>query len=183
MKPEGFEVEVPVKVKRLLGDLRKPAAQKQAHFISLLTHRIVSNYPDGDWRLPKQISRNYLCLHYTTNYSKTVIEPLIASGWVTKYDKFSVGKFAKSYGLSDELRQEVLAGRTTNVLLRKNTLIRAIINWRHESQQRQFAKYPFLVDEAKMLLNLNIDEDILSSELKKRIRKIRASSKYKDKDL
>jgi len=183
VKPEGFEVEVPVKVKKLLGDLREPATQKQAHFISLLTHRIVSNYPDGDWRLPKQISRKYLCHHYTTNYSKTVIEPLIASGWVTKYDKFSVGKFAKSYGLSDELRQEVLAGRTTNVLLRKNTLIRAIINWRHESQQRQFAKYPFLVDEAKMLLNLNIDEDILSSELKKRIRKIRASSKYKDKGL
>ena len=183
MKREGFEVEVPVGVKKLLGDLRKPAAQKQAHFISLLTHRIVANYPDGDWRLPKQISRKYFCHHYTTNYSKTVIEPLIASGCVTKYDKFSVGRFAKSYGLSDELRQEVLAGRTTNVLLRKNTLIRAILNWRHESQQRQFAKYSFLVDEAKMLLNLNIDEDILSSELKKRIRKIRASSKYKDKGL
>ena len=98
-----FEVKVPVGGVGFLGGLKSPASQKQAHFLGLLAHKIVLNYPDGDWRLPKEVSREFLCHHYTTNYSTTVIEPLINGGFIVKYGSYQVGRNAMSYSLSPAL--------------------------------------------------------------------------------
>lgn len=178
-----FEVKVPVGVVEFLGGLKSPASQKQAHFLGLLAHKIVLNYPDGDWRLPKEVSRRFLCHHYTTNYSTTVIKPLINGGFIVKYGSYQVGRNAMSYSLSPALRNDVLKGDLIKVALKKATLITRILSWRKESQKRQYEKHPFLLAEAKMLLALKVDEDVLEEALQERIRMIQTSSKYKKKGL
>ena len=58
------------------NDKLEASNYKLAHFISLLTHHVYSNYPDGDYYFKKPITSIYLGNLYNKRYLSEVITPL-----------------------------------------------------------------------------------------------------------
>ena len=153
---------------------------KVAHFLSILTHHIMSNYPSGNYFLKKPITAEYLSFLYTLRYTKQVIFPLRTDGIIQVNDSYSTDLgFCKEYGFNKDIIQEVIDEEFTEVSITKNTLINRIKDWQRETLNRQIKKYGFIESEADMLLHLNIDKDVLEQLYQQRITDIRESDDKK----
>jgi hypothetical protein len=156
---------------------------KVAHFLSILTNHIMSNYPSGNYFLKKPITAEYLSFLYTLRYTKQVIFPLRTDGIIQVNDSYSADLgFCKEYGFNKDIIQEVIDEEYTEVYITKNTLINRINDWQRETLNRQIKKYRFIETEADMLLNLIIDSTALEQLYSQRIEDIKQSS-YKKKKL
>ena len=157
---------------------------KVAHFLSILTHHIMSNYPSGNYFLKKPITAEYLSFLYTLRYTKQVIFPLRTDGIIQVNDSYSTDLgFCKEYGFNKDIIQEVIDEEFTEVYITKNTLIKRINDWQRETLSRQIKKYRFIETEADMLLNLSIDATALEQLYSQRIEDIKQSSDKKKKKL
>lgn len=162
---------IPVGVESVIHcDLKPQVREKRIHFISLLTHHITSQYPDGKYFLKKPVDSTFLQYHYSNNYLEEVLEPLLESGFVKVNDSYSTSlHYSKQYGLSKGLMESVINGDLNKVQLKRKSLVKRIYSWNRGSQKRQFNEYSFLEKEAEMLIHLNIDSDILESQYNKRL--------------
>jgi hypothetical protein len=155
---------------------------KVAHFLSILTHHIMSNYPSGNYFLKKPITAEYLSFLYTLRYTKQVIFPLRTDGIIQVNDSYSADLgFCKEYGFNKDIIQEVIDEEYTEVYITKNTLLNRINDWQRETLNRQIKKYRFIETEADMLLNLIIDTTALEQLYSQRIEDIKQSSDKKKK--
>ena len=155
---------------------------KVAHFLSILTNHIMSNYPSGNYFLKKPITAEYLSFLYTLRYTKQVIFPLRTDGIIQVNDSYSTDLgFCKEYGFNKDIIQEVIDEEYTEVYITKNTLINRINDWQRETLNRQIKKYRFIETEADMLLNLSIDTTALEQLYSQRIEDIKQSSDKKKK--
>jgi hypothetical protein len=155
---------------------------KVAHFLSILTNHIMSNYPSGNYFLKKPITAEYLSFLYTLRYTKQVIFPLRTDGIIQVNDSYSADLgFCKEYGFNKDIIQEVIDEEYTEVYITKNTLINRINDWQRETLNRQIKKYRFIETEADMLLNLSIDTTALEQLYSQRIEDIKQSSDKKKK--
>ena len=155
---------------------------KVAHFLSILTNHIMSNYPSGNYFLKKPITAEYLSFLYTLRYTKQVIFPLRTDGIIQVNDSYSTDLgFCKEYGFNKDIIQEVIDEEYTEVYITKNTLINRINDWQRETLSRQIKKYRFIETEADMLLNLSIDTTALEQLYSRRIEDIKQSSDKKKK--
>jgi hypothetical protein len=155
---------------------------KVAHFLSILTNHIMSNYPSGNYFLKKPITAEYLSFLYTLRYTKQVIFPLRTDGIIQVNDSYSTDLgFCKEYGFNKDIIQEVIDEEYTEVYITKNTLINRINDWQRETLNRQIKKYRFIETEADMLLNLIIDSTALEQLYSQRIEDIKQSSDKKKK--
>ncbi|MGC6430343.1 MAG: hypothetical protein ACON5F_04810 [Jejuia sp.] len=151
---------------------------KIAHFLSILTNHILSNYPDGDYYLKKPITSEYLSFLYTLRYTKQVIFPLRVDGVIEVNDSYSTDlNFSKEYGFNKDIIQEIIGDEYTEVYITKNTLINRINEWQRETLSRQIKQYRFIESEADMLLHLNIDTSALEELYEQRIIDIKTSDK------
>ena len=151
---------------------------KIAHFLSILTNHILSNYPDGDYYLKKPITSEYLSFLYTLRYTKQVVFPLRTDGVVEVNDSYSTDlNFCKEYGFNKDIIQEIIREEYTEVYITKNTLINRINEWQRETLSRQIKQYRFIESEADMLLHLNIDTSALEQLNEQRIIDIKTSEK------
>ena len=162
---------IPVKVDGVLHRGLKPhIREKRIHFISMLTHHILSQYPEGQYYLKKPVDRTFLKHHYSNNYKSEVLEPLLESGLIEVNDSYSTSlHYSKQYSLSKDLIESVINGKLKKIQLARKTLVNRIYSWNRESQKRQFNEYSFLEKEAEMLIHLNINSDILEIEYNKRL--------------
>ena len=111
---------------------------KLAHFISILTHHVYSNYPDGDYYLKKPITSVYLGNLYNKRYLSEVIAPLKQDGIIEVNDSYSSDlNFCKEYGFNKSIIQEIIKEEYTEVYITKNTLINRINDWQRETLSRQ----------------------------------------------
>ena len=155
---------------------------KLAHFLSILTHHIISNYPDGYYFLKKPITSEYLSFLYTLRYTKQVIFPLRTDGIIEVNDSYSADLgFCKEYGFNKDIIQEIIGEEYTEVYITKNTLINRINDWQRETLSRQIKQYRFIASEADMLLHLNIDTSGLGHLYEQRIVDIKQSDEKKKK--
>ena len=144
---------------------------KIAHFLSILTNHVLSNYPDGDYYLKKPITSEYLSFLYTLRYTKQVVFSLRIDGIIEVNDSYSTDLgFCKEYGFNKDIIQEVIDEEFTEVSITKNTLINRINDWQRETLSRQIKKYLFIESEADMLLHLNIDTSVLERLYEQRFR-------------
>lgn len=151
---------------------------KIAHFLSILTNHILSNYPDGDYYLKKPITSEYLSFLYTLRYTKQVVFPLRTDGVIEVNDSYSTDlNFCKEYGFNKDIIQEVIREEYTEVYITKNTLINRINEWQRETLSRQIKQYRFIGSEADMLLHLNIDTSALEQLYQQRVIDIKTSDK------
>ena len=151
---------------------------KIAHFLSILTNHILSNYPDGDYYLKKPITSEYLSFLYTLRYTKQVVFPLRTDGVIEVNDSYSTDlSFCKEYGFNKDIIQEIIREEYTEVYITKNTLINRINEWQRETLSRQIKRYRFIESEADMLLHLNIDTSALEQLYEQRIIDIKTSDK------
>ena len=151
---------------------------KLAHFISILTHHVYSNYPDGDYYLKKPITSEYLGKLYNKRYLSEVITPLKQDRIIEVNDSYSTElNFCKEYGFNNDIIQEIIKEEYTEVYITKNTLINRINDWQRETLSRQIKQYRFIESEADMLLHLNIDTTELGQLYKQRIADIKQSDK------
>ena len=155
---------------------------KIAHFLSVLTNHVLSNYPDGDYYLKKPITSEYLSFLYTLRYTKQVVFPLRTDGVIEVNDSYSTDLgFCKEYGFNKDIIQEVIDEEYTEVYITKNTLINRINDWQRETLNRQNKQYLFIETEADMLLNLSIDTTALEQVYSQRIEDIKQSDKKNKK--
>jgi len=151
---------------------------KIAHFLSILTHHIISNYPDGYYFLKKPITSEYLSFLYTLRYTKQVIFPLRTDGIIEVNDSYSADLgFCKEYGFNKDIIQEIIREEYTEVYITKNTLINRINDWQRETLSRQIKQYRFIASEADMILHLNIDTSVLEQLYEQRVADIKESDK------
>ena len=151
---------------------------KIAHFLSIVTNHVLSNYPDGDYYLKKPITSEYLSFLYTLRYTKQVVFPLRTDGVIEVNDSYSTDfGFCKEYGFNKDIIQEIIREEYTEVYITKNTLINRINDWQRETLSRQIKKYRFIETEADMLLNLSIDTTALEQVYSQRIEDIKQSDK------
>jgi len=151
---------------------------KLAHFISILTHHVYSNYPDGGYYLKKPITSVYLGVLYNKRYLSEVITPLKQEGIIEVNDSYSADLgFCKEYGFNKDIIQEIIREEYTEVYITKNTLINRINEWQRETLSRQIKQYRFIESEADMLLHLNIDTSALEQLSEHRIIDIKTSDK------
>ena len=183
-KKELFKVVIPNSLLGLVGlnDSSEVSNYKLAHFISILTHHIYSNYPDGGYYLKKPLTSVYLGTLYNKRYLSEVIVPLKQVGIIQVNDSYSTDLgFCKEYGFNKDIIQEVIDEGYTEVYITKNTLINRINEWQRETLSRQIKKYPFIETEADMLLNLSVDTTALEQLYSQRIEDIRQSNEKKKK--
>ena len=155
---------------------------KIAHFLSILTNHILSNYPDGDYYLKRPITSEYLSFLYTIRYTKQVVFPLRANGILEVNDSYSTDlSFCKEYGFNNDIIQEIAREEYSEVYITKNTLINRINDWQRETLSRQIKKYRFIESEADMLLHLNIDTSVLEQLYEQRVVDIQQSDKKNKK--
>ena len=155
---------------------------KIAHFLSILTNHILSNYPDGGYYLKKPITSGYLSFLYTLRYTKQVLFPLRTDGVIEVNDSYSTDlNFCKEYGFNKDILQEIIRKEYTEVFITKNTLIYRINDWQRETLSRQIKQYPFIASEADMLLHLNIDISALEQLYEQRVADIKQSDKKNKK--
>lgn len=155
---------------------------KIAHFLSIVTNHVLSNYPDGDYYLKKPITSEYLSFLYTLRYTKQVVFPLRTDGVIVVNDSYSTDLgFCKEYGFNKDIIQELVREEYTEVYITKNTLINRINDWQRETLSRQIKKYRFIETEADMLLNLSIDNTALEKLYSQRIEDIKQSDKKNKK--
>ena len=155
---------------------------KIAHFLSILTNHILSNYPDGDYYLKKPITSEYLSFLYTLRYTKQVVFPLRTDGVIEVNDSYSTDlNFCKEYGFNKDIIQEIIREEYTEVYITKNTLINRINEWQRETLSRQIKQYRFIESEADMLLHLNIDTSALEQLYEQRVADIKQSNKKNKK--
>jgi len=155
---------------------------KIAHFLSIVTNHVLSNYPDGDYYLKKPITSEYLSFLYTLRYTKQVVFPLRTDGVIVVNDSYSTDLgFCKEYGFNKDIIQELVREEYTEVYITKNTLINRINDWQRETLSRQIKKYRFIETEADMLLNLSIDTTALEKLYSQRIEDIKQSDKKNKK--
>lgn len=155
---------------------------KIAHFLSIVTNHVLSNYPDGDYYLKKPITSDYLSFLYTLRYTKQVVFPLRTDGVIEVNDSYSTDlSFCKEYGFNKDIIQELIGEEYTEVYIIKNTLINRINDWQRETLSRQIKKYRFIETEADMLLNLSIDTTALEQLYSQRIEDIKQSDKKNKK--
>jgi hypothetical protein len=155
---------------------------KIAHFLSVLTNHVLSNYPDGDYYLKKPITSEYLSFLYTLRYTKQVVFPLRTDGVIEVNDSYSTDLgFCKEYGFNKDIIQELIGEEYTEVYITKNTLINRINDWQRETLSRQIKQYLFIETEADMLLNLSIDTTALEQLYSQRIEDIKQSDKKNKK--
>ena len=151
---------------------------KLAHFISILTHHVYSNYPDGSYFLKKPITSVYLGNLYNKRYLSEVITPLKQEGIIEVNDSYSADLgFCKEYGFNKDIIQEIVREEYTEVYITKNTLINRINDWQRETLSRQIKQYRFIESEADMLLHLNIDTSALEQLYQQRVIDIKTSDK------
>ena len=181
-KKELFKVVVPNSLLHLIGlvDDNEASNYKLAHFISILTHHIYSNYPNGGYYLKKPITSVYLGKLYNKRYLSEIITPLKQDGIIEVNDSYSTDLgFCKEYGFNKDIIQEVIDEKFTEVSITKNTLIYRIKDWQRETLSRHIKKYRFIESEADMLLHLNINKDVLEQLYQQRITDIRESDDKK----
>ena len=155
---------------------------KIAHFLSIVTNHVLSNYPDGDYYLKKPITSEYLSFLYTLRYTKQVVFPLRTDGVIEVNDSYSTDLgFCKEYGFNKDIIQELIGEEYTEVYITKNTLINRINDWQRETLSRQIKKYRFIETEADMLLNLSIDTTALEQLYSQRIEDIKQSGQKEEK--
>ena len=117
---------------------------KIAHFLSILTNHILSNYPDGDYYLKKPITSEYISFLYTLRYTKQVVLPLRTDGVIEVNDSYSTDlNFSKEYGFNKDIIQEIIREEFTEVYITKNTLINRINEWQRETLSRHIKHYRF----------------------------------------
>ena len=151
---------------------------KQAHLLSVLTHHIQSSYPSARAFYYKDISSTYLKHHYTTNYFKSVITPLLDCKLIEVDGSYSTElHYPKSYKLSHTLLKEVIDGNTTVIYITSESLIKNIEKWRRTTLSLQVNKHSFLEAEAVMLLHININRSALEQLYEQRIIDIKTSDK------
>jgi hypothetical protein len=151
---------------------------KLAHFISILTHHVYSNYPDGGYYLKKPITSVYLGNLYNKRYLSEVITPLKQEGIIEVNDSYSADLgFCKEYGFNKNIIQEIIREEYIEVYITKNTLINRINDWQRETLSRQIKRYRFIESEADMLLHLNIDTSVLERLYEQRVADIKESDK------
>jgi len=155
---------------------------KIAHFLSVVTNHVLSNYPDGDYYLKKPITSEYLSFLYTLRYTKQVVFPLRIDGIIEVNDSYSTDLgFCKEYGFNKDIIQEIIREEYSEVYIIKNTLINRINDWQRETLSRQIKQYRFIESEADMLLHLNIDTSALEQLYEQRIEDIKQSDEKKKK--
>ena len=151
---------------------------KIAHFLSILTNHILSNYPDRDYYLKKPITSEYLSFLYTLRYTKQVVFPLRTDGVIEVNDSYSTDlNFSKEYGFNKDIIQEIIREEYTEVYITKNTLINRINEWQRETLSRHIKHYRFIASEADMLMHLNIDTSALEQLYEQRVVDIKQSDK------
>ena len=151
---------------------------KIAHFLSILTNHILSNYSDGNYCLKKPITSEYLSFLYTLRYTKQVVFPLRTDGVIEVNDSYSTDlSFCKEYGFNKDIIQEIIREEYTEVYITKNTLINRINEWQRGTLSRQIKQYHFIASEADMLLHLNIDTSALERLYEQRVADIKESDK------
>ena len=155
---------------------------KLAHFISILTHHVYSNYPDGDYYFKKPITSIYLGNLYNKRYLSEVITPLKQDGIIEVNDSYSADLgFCKEYGFNKDIIQEIIREEYTDVYITNNTLINRINEWQRETLSRQIKQYRSIESEADMLLHLNIDTSALEQLYEQRVVDIKQSDKKNKK--
>ena len=155
---------------------------KLAHFISILTHHVYSNYPDGGYYLKKPFTSVYLGNLYNKRYLSEVITPLKQDGIIEVNDSYSADLgFCKEYGFNKNIIQEIIREEYTEVYITKNTLINRINDWQRETLSRQIKQYRFIASEADMLLHLNIDTSVLEQLYEQRVADVKESDKSNKK--
>ena len=181
-KVNRFRCVIPNSLMDYVGvDSRGIASKyKIAHFLSVLTNHVLSNYPDGDYYLKKPITSEYLSFLYTLRYTKQVVFPLRTDGVIEVNDSYSTDLgFCKEYGFNKDIIQELIGEEYTEVYITKNTLINRIKDWQRETLSRQIKKYRFIETEADMLLNLSIDTTALKQLYSERVEYIKQSTDKK----
>mgnify|MGYP001380879753 CR=1 FL=1 len=74
---------------------------KLAHFLSLLSYHITSNYPQGGYYLKKPVTSKYLSYLYTLRYTEQVLLPLKRDGIIVVNDSYSSDLgYCKEYSVS-----------------------------------------------------------------------------------
>ena len=177
-----FKVVIPNSLLGLVGlnEELEAANYKLAHFISILTHHVYSNYPNSAWYLKKPITSVYLGTLYNKRYLSEIIVPLKAAGVIEVNDSYSTDlSFCKEYGFNKEIIEEIISEEYTEVFITKKTIIGRINDWQRETLTKQIKKYSFIEKEAEMLLHLNIDTTALEQLYSQRIEDIKQSSDKK----
>lgn len=183
-KKQSLRVVIPNSLVGSIGlnEELKVSNYKLAHFISILTHHVYSNYPDGDYYLKKPITSVYLGKLYNKRYLSEVITPLRQNRIIEVNDSYSADLgFCKEYGFNKEIIQEIIREEYTEVYIAKNTLINRINEWQRETLSRHIKHYRFIETEADMLLHLNIDTSGLGHLYEQRIIDIKQSDEKKKK--
>ena len=160
------------------------AEYKQTHVLSILTHHVLNNYPNGQYFRKKPLTSTYIEYLYGSRYVKDVVFPLKADGIIEVNEGYSTDLHqCKEYGFNKDIIQQIISDEYTEVFITKNTLIGRINDWQRETLSRQIKKYSFIAPEADMLLHLNIDKDALKQLYHQRILDIKKSNTEKKKKL
>ena len=183
-KVNKFRCVVPDSLVRHIGvnESGIAADYKKSHLLSILTHHIISNYPDGQYYLKKPMTALFLEYMYGSRVVPQLITPLRQEGIIEVNDSYSSDLgFCKEYGFNRDIIQEIIREEYTEVYITKNTLINRINDWQRETLRRQIKLYGFIASEADMLLNLCIDTTALEQLYSQRIEDIKQSSDNKKK--
>ena len=178
---ESLVCLIPNSLMRYVSGIESSAVKdKVVHFLYILVYHINSNYPDGEYYLKKPLDNKYLKAHYTDLYYKQVVFPLKAEGIIEVNDSYSTDfGYCKEYGFTKEYRDQITEDEVSEVPITKPTLIQNIKDWRRGTLSRQIEKYPFIEQEANMLLHLNIDLDKLHYLHNQRLKRIKQSDEKK----
>ena len=178
---ESLVCLIPTSLMRYVSGIESSAVKdKVVHFLHILVYHINSNYPDGEYYLKKPLDNKYLKAHYTDLYYKQVVLPLKAEGIIEVNDSYSTDfGYCKEYGFTKEYRDQITEDEVSEVPITKPTLIQNIKDWRRGTLSRQIEKYPFIEQEADMLLHLNIDLDKLHYLHSQRLKRIKQSDEKK----
>jgi hypothetical protein len=144
---------IPVEVDGILNIGLKPhISEKRIHFISILTHHILSQYPEGQYYLKKPVDRTFLKHHYSNNYKSEVLEPLLKSGLIEVNDSYSTSlHYSKQYSLSKDLIESVINGKLKKIQLARKTLVNRIILGIESLKKDNSMSIPFLKRKLKCL--------------------------------
>ena len=170
--PDSFVRHIGVNESGIAADYKK------SHLLSILTHHIISNYPDGQYYLKKPMTALFLEYMYGSRVVPQLITPLRQEGIIEVNDSYSSDLgFCKEYGFNRDIIQEIIREEYTEVYITKNTLINRINDWQRETLSRQIKQYRFIASEADMLLHLNIDTSALEQLYEQRVVDIKQSDK------
>tara|TARA_B110000027_G_C15845569_1_gene180366 strand:+ start:35 stop:400 length:366 start_codon:yes stop_codon:yes gene_type:complete len=106
-----FKVVVPNSLLGLLGlnENLEASNYKMTHFISILTHHIYSNYPNGSYYLKKPITSVYLGKLYNKKYLEKLIAPLKEANVIEANEGYSTDLHqCKEYGFNKNIIQEII---------------------------------------------------------------------------